>query len=161
MSKLHKNHNREGPFQPSCDMCYKTYFIDSLKTGCTHHRYDPHLLNGGNPRNAMIVEESLKLYKNPHYQVKSDTPLSPVELKSLFDSLIVSWNIYKLQFWVMVLLSIHLFLRGDETVELGFFSVIEDLTTYSDNGTIASLMIEVYGKIEKKTETCHVSVVCQ
>ena len=56
-----------------------------------------------------------------HYQVKSDAPLSPVELKSLFDSLIVSWNVYKLQFWVMVLLSMHLFLRGDETVELGFF----------------------------------------
>ena len=60
MSKLHKNHNREGPFQPSCDNCYKTYFIDDLKTGCTYHRYNPHLLNGGNPLNAMVVEESLK-----------------------------------------------------------------------------------------------------
>ena len=49
-------------------------------------------------------------------------------------------------------MSMHLFLRGDEMVDIGFFSVIESLTTYNENGTKASLMIEVRGKIKKKTK---------
>ena len=125
MSKSHKKHTREGPFQPSCDNCFKTYFTEGLKTGCTHHHCDPHLLNSGNPRNAIVVEESLKKFVNPHYEAKSDTALSPVELKRLFDFLFTAWNIYKLQFWVMALMSMHLFLRGDEIVNICFFQALK------------------------------------
>ena len=69
----------------------------------------------------MVVEESLKKYKNTHYETQSDTALSPIELKSLSASLFTAWNICKLKVWVMVLMSINLFLRGDETVDIGFF----------------------------------------
>ena len=51
-----------------------------------------------------------------------------------------------------MVLMLAFFLRGDETVDLGFFSVIEHLTTCNDNGTTAILMIEVHGIIENKNK---------
>ena len=152
MSMVHKNHGQEGPFQPACSNCYETYFTKNEKKGCTHHRYNPHLMNCGNPRHSMLMQDSVKKFKNHEHIVKSDTALSPIELKRLFDYLFSTWNVYKLQFWVMVLISVHLFLRGDETVDVGFFSIVADLCTYNDNGTISSLMVEIYGKIEKKNK---------
>lgn len=117
-------------------------------------------MNSGNPRGSTIVQDSLKKNRNHEHITKSDTALSPLELKRLYEYLFSSWNIYKLQFWVMVLISINLFLRGDETIVMGHFSIISHLTTYNDDGTISSLMLEIYGKIEKKTKKPVMLVLC-
>ena len=71
----------------------------------------------------MTISNAVKKHNNPSYEAKSDSPISSKELNILFDYCFSSPNIYKLQFWVLVLISICLFLRGDETVDIRFFSI--------------------------------------
>ena len=50
----------------------------------------------------------------------------------------------------------HLFLRDDEIINLGFFSLIEDNTICNKDGTIAGLLVNILGKTEKqKNVTSH------
>ena len=108
------------------------------------------MLDCGNPRNSTLVQESTNKFKNHLHIAKSDTVLSPIDLKRLFDCLFSAWNVCELQFWVMVLMFSQLFLRGDQTVDIGYFSIMEDLTAYKGDGTIASFMLKKDGKFEKK-----------
>ena len=50
----------------------------------------------------------------------------------------------------MVLFGVHLFLRGDEIMDLGFFSLIEENTICNNNGMIAGLFVQILGKTEKQ-----------
>ena len=49
----------------------------------------------------------------------------------------------------MVLFGVHLFLRGNEIMDLGFFSIINDNTIYNNDGTIDGLFVQIFGKTEK------------
>ena len=50
----------------------------------------------------------------------------------------------------MVLIGVHLFLRGDEVMDLGFFILIEENAIHNNDGTIAGLFLQILGKTEKQ-----------
>ena len=50
----------------------------------------------------------------------------------------------------MTLFGVCLFLRGDETMNLGFFSLIEENAICNNNGMIAGLFAHILGKTEKQ-----------
>ena len=50
----------------------------------------------------------------------------------------------------MALIGVHLFLRGDEIMDLGFFSLMEEKTINNNDGTIAGLFVQNLGKTEKQ-----------
>ena len=51
----------------------------------------------------------------------------------------------------MTLIGMHLFLRGNEIMDLGFFSLMEENTIYDEDGMIAGLLVQILGK-NKKTK---------
>ena len=113
------------------------------------HHHIPLLKNNGNPRHIPIITNSNKKHSRPSCVAESDSPIDPFGLKLLYDFCMDSNNVYNLQFWVMVLIGMYIFLRGDEIMRLGFFSMIEEKTICNNDGTIAGLFVHVLGKTEK------------
>ena len=50
----------------------------------------------------------------------------------------------------MVLFGAYLFLRGDEIVDLGFFSLINERKIHNNNSTIAELLVQT----KRKQNSC-------
>ena len=105
--------------------------------------------NNGNPQFDLIISTAIKKHIYPECTPQSDSPISPMELKALCDLIMNSCNVCELQFWVMVLICVNLFLRGDKVMDLGFFSTLPQLTTCDDFGSISGLFVQVTGKTEK------------
>ena len=49
-----------------------------------------------------------------------------------------------------MLFGVHLFLRGNEIMDLGLLSLMEENTICDNYGTIAGLFVQILGKTEKK-----------
>ena len=113
----------------------------------------PLLKNNGNPRHSPIITNANKKQSRPSYVLESYSPIAPLELKLLCDVCIDSNNVCEFQFWVMVLFGVHLFLRGDKIIDLGFFCLIEKNAICNNNGTIAGLLVHILGELKNKKNT--------
>jgi hypothetical protein len=70
----------------------------------------------GNPRTAVVVKNTFKQSNidGSGYVAEGDSALTPWELLSLRDRLLSTNSLWDLEFWVMTLIAIKLFLREDE-----------------------------------------------
>ena len=93
---------------------------EKLKHGYSHHIFAPHLKNNGNARFDLKASKSNEMNSCPERVPELDSSIRPMESKSVHDRMISIPNDHKLQFWVIVLTGIDLFLHGDEIMYLGF-----------------------------------------
>ena len=84
------------------------------------------------------------------YRPNSDSALSPVEFKKMHNNLLpnLCTSVCNLQFLVMTLFGINLFLRGNEITSLNHEDIEKELAVMSYNGTIECLPIHTLGKKE-------------
>ena len=110
--------------------------------------------NNANPRHSPIIVNTNKKYSIPSCVTESDSHIAPLELNLTCDFWIESNNVHRLECWIMVLFCMHLFLNGDEIMDLGFFILMEENAIHNNNGTISGLFVQILGK-NKKQKSFH------
>jgi len=71
--------------------------------------------------------------------------ITPWELLDIRTNLLSTNSIHDLQSWVMILISIKLFLRSDELVHIRIQDFVSDLCFEAKDGSISMLGIKVKG----------------
>ena len=103
-----------GDYADKCIQCALLHQKENY-SGCALHRPYPKIRTVGNPAKSFEVKENQKhiIGKSEHVE-QGDTPLMPYELLQLRSKLLCSNKIGDLQLWMMILISIKLFLRSEE-----------------------------------------------
>lgn len=112
---IHEARNQGGAYFNSCEDCIDIYTRLNDKSGCRFHT-TAQLWRRGNPRTAVVVKNTFKQSNidGSGYVAEGDSALTPWELLSLRDRLLSTNSLWDLEFWVMTLIAIKLFLREDE-----------------------------------------------
>ena len=158
VTALHQVNEQRGQYYERCENCWELGF-DSI--GCIHHLYQPQLWRKGDPTQSRLVQMAHKRSSKDGegYQEGGDTALTPMELLRIRRCLVSTGDIKDYQLWVLILISIRLFLRsaeatGDqtdmingETIPTGLTgdSFVQDLFVVSSEGIVDALAIKVKG----------------
>ena len=116
----HMGHG-ECSYQTVCDDCLLDHQNQSangrITIGCSRHLYKPRLYRVGNPFTDSECRAAVKKSKKDGetYVPCENDLISPFEIDTLADHLIGTNKLENYQLWVMILISIKLFLRGSET----------------------------------------------
>lgn len=148
---IHAARGHREQFFESCASCIE----DEQNLGCRFHRGNPLLWRRGNPKNCSLLENVIS--KNTKvgsgYVAKGDSPLTPWEIADMRECLVNSNNLFDLQLYVMILLSIKLFLREEELASIKIESFNEDLFVISSTGFVEGLSLFIQGKSDKQPVT--------
>lgn len=143
---LHAAKGHRETFYDSCEDCIKAENI-----GCRFHRGSPLLWRKGNPKNCTLIEDVLN--KNTKdgsdYVAEGDSPLTPWELMDIRQHLVNSNDLFDFQIFVMILLSVKLFLRADEICSLKIENFNQDLFVLSEKRFVEGLAVTIQGKSDK------------
>ncbi|KAF0712480.1 hypothetical protein As57867_004805, partial [Aphanomyces stellatus] len=143
-----------GTFFDKCTGCCSLSKRTNYK-GCQLHRGKPMLWRIGNPKQTELIENVMKesLRQGADYVVEGDSPLTPWELITIRNHLLSTNGFNDYQLFVMVLLSVKLFLRSDEVVRIRLSDFSKDLAIISDGGVVEALAVSVKGKTDVKPVT--------
>ncbi|KAJ3258571.1 hypothetical protein HK103_003531 [Boothiomyces macroporosus] len=116
VTKIHKFFHQDGAYRYECDECF------SSTTGCPNHLGDPHNRRRGDPMRGILKinlatrwkEELRALHKDQGENiVRGSVPLNPLQVLEIRE-LLMHRGIAGLQMWVLIIISVKLFLRGGE-----------------------------------------------
>ncbi|KAJ3320221.1 hypothetical protein HDV06_005465 [Boothiomyces sp. JEL0866] len=156
IEELHKVYFLTGPYDDMCKDCFKIY-QSSQNHGCDDHFKEPKPFRRGNPIESIAVSSSLQFFQDiPKRRKGGSDTLTPFDLLKLRTKLLESKSILHSQAWIIVLLSVKLFLRIEEVVfnsgtskpsGITIDSFDPSLTVYKDGKVEAlGLVVNYYGK---------------
>lgn len=151
-----------GDYKFACPACVKSNEpLDFTGMGrqwrsCVDHSSGALLRVSGNP---VMEEKCKKVYAQTEsdldakHTVSGNVQLTPSQVRRIRDNLFNSGggnNLYNMQTYVMMLIGIHLFLRADEVISLGFDNFQMDAAQVeSPENRVDSLVVWVKGKTDK------------
>ena len=146
---LHIAAKNSGQFSERCMDCIDMDRREDYH-GCIHHRMRPQLWRRGDPRTHQVLKNAVKTsYKNGSgYIAEGDSPLTPWELIQIRNSRVFTGNVEDLQFFVVVILAVKLFLRSDEFLTLTDTSIQWDVSSLNRDGSLKGLAIKIQGKTD-------------
>ena len=119
VSAVHKAREHRGKYVDLCKDCLALP-SRSAHRGCKHHLVRPHNTRRGDSSDSQILEDlkAAEWKRLVDWEAKGDTPLLPEDICQL-QSILLSTNcINDLQFYVIILLAIRLFLCHDEFYDI-------------------------------------------
>ncbi|SPQ96452.1 unnamed protein product (mitochondrion) [Plasmodiophora brassicae] len=149
VSNAHKAAGMDGvAYAEPCDQCVDLYETRGSVRGCRHHAGRPVLNQCGNVRFSQDVMDAyarLSKVVLRGYVPHGDSMVSPKELMDLRNVLMGTGRIKDIRLWTMILFSVRLFLRSDETVKCRVGDFVEQLTVV-DEGVVKQLAVTIKGK---------------
>jgi hypothetical protein len=114
ISNLHQAMDERDQYLDCCFAC-RLLPLDEQHRGCKIHKSKPRLFRSGNTAESAMFSRQLVVSKALHgYQELGCTPILPEDVRLIREKLLSSGTIYDLQMYVIIILSISLFLRHDE-----------------------------------------------
>lgn len=160
---IHGVHEQRGQYQEKCTECIELENRGDGHMGCRIHRGAPCIWRKGCPVKSGTVTNAVarSAKDGEEYVPQGDSPLTPTELIQVRATLLSSNSIVDYQFFVLVLLSIKLFLRsgeatGDEKAVGGdavasstglTIASIDPSLCCVENGILKSVAVVVKGKL--------------
>jgi hypothetical protein len=113
---VHGVHEQRGQYQEKCTKCIELENSGDGYMGCRIHRGSPCIWRKGCPVQSGSVKNAVARSSKDgeEYTPLGDSPLTPMELLQLRATLLSTNSIADYQFFVLLLLSIKLFLRSGE-----------------------------------------------
>ena len=132
---LHEGMAQDDPYKDFCLDCLKLPEEDMHK-GCNFHSNDPHLRRKGDPSSTTKFKNHISEIKLEHSEYKQEGSgmLIPCEVRDIRARLTSSNNIVDLQTYVIILISICLFVRSDESLDMSTYHIIPELYSVLSNG---------------------------
>jgi hypothetical protein len=87
------------------------------------------------------------------YVSEGDCALTPMEVVNMRNVLLSTNNLDDFRLFVMILISIKLFLRSDEVVRMKICQLVKDVSVVQKCGVVECLAFKVKGKTDKKPVT--------
>lgn len=145
---LHVENKRNSEYHDVCEECYNLPLV-RRHTGCENHAGFPRFCRRGDPTRDHVFLNTIrnmeKRSKAEKYRERGSSQLLPSDLRLLRNNLLSSKSIVKLQFWVITIVSVQLFLRHDEFHDIQMDHFCPSLFSIM-NGRIDALALEVFGK---------------
>ncbi|KAI9341777.1 hypothetical protein DFJ73DRAFT_535037 [Zopfochytrium polystomum] len=160
VSVLHRARGNDGSYHEPCRRCLAAKI--KSRTGCARHAGEPKLFRTGNPCESDSFRSMAKgLKKNMgDYFPHGDSALSLFDLIRIRTALLRRGTRADLQLWVMIIVSVKLFLRSDEILGLAFDSnagtrnyVFWDCSSVSGDGALDVLAFSIRGKCDRAPTT--------
>lgn len=150
INDIHVANNHVGEYLEACDMCRKLPESHQHK-GCDHHKGNPQLRRKGNPTKHSIFTNSIVQRKKDsvEYEEQGSSQLLPSDVRLLRTHLLSTKCIVNLQMWVIIIVSIKLFLRHDEFHDIEMAHFLPELFHILED-RIESLVLKVFGKSDKR-----------
>lgn len=142
VSKIHQHFEQTGPYRRECSACF------GLQAGCPQHIGDPRTRRKGDASKGNIYITLARIWRAAHKSllkkqsanpVIGAIPLNPMQVLEIRGMLLYQ-KLTRLQFWVLMIISIKLFLRSDEST--GNTKENTDNSTHSQGLTIDSIDLE-------------------
>ena len=151
LGAIHSSRGQVGVFEDRCVMCRNA---QKQHKGCRIHPGKPQVWRKGNPCKTALVKDVMARSRKDGsgYVAEGDCALTPFEVMNMRNVLLSSNNIEDMRLYVMILLSIKLFLRSNEVVKLKIEDIIKEVSVVS-NGVLECLAFKVQGKTDKKPVT--------
>jgi hypothetical protein len=176
ITKIHEIRGEKGSYSKKCLECWDidlstngaTLGISYLTKGCRSHRGNPLLFQSGDPTESKVFNNAknwLKSKQRDHI-IAGATPITPFQLLKIRKRLLSSNCVADLQMYVLILISINLFLRSNEATGeiedpetkkmiytgLSVSSIVSELCVVND-GVVEAIALKVMGKTDKKYHT--------
>ena len=144
---IHKAHKQTGTYVALCEACRRLPQAEWFK-GCDTHKGHPAILRSGNPSYDSIFTDCMDKIKQDRmgYKRSPSEQLLPSYVRKLRDRLISSNSLIDLQTFTIIVVSISLFLRFDDFVDIEISHFEPKLFVFDDMGNIRALCLKVFGK---------------
>ena len=142
-----KAHKQTGTYVPSCDDCCLMPEEEWFK-GCDSHKGRPSILQSGNPTYNNIFTDSMdKIHLDcKEYRRQPTEQLLPCYVWQIRDRLLSSNSMIDLQTFVIIMVSICLFLQFDDFLDIELSHFEQKLFVFDSCGNIKALCLRTYGK---------------
>jgi hypothetical protein len=149
LSAVHKNaHARGGGYQERCDTC-----SDGRTGGCALHRGAAQLKRSGNVAESTLVHDTvLFCNKTSVHEVQGARQLLPSQVRLIRDHCINSNDKCLVEIYIMLLLSIYMFMRKMEVQQLTDASFNKEMFVMTEPFLIDALHIKILGKAKQTRE---------
>ena len=152
---VHVTHDHGGSYVEACAACI-TVREEALANGdavtpCTQHKNNSRQgtwYRHGNPTRHNDWKQNKSTLMDPNYEPNGCKYLDPADVRDLIDSLLAMNTIAGLKMIVMILVSIKIFLRADETVTIKSESFLPSLFLRI-NGFIHAIGLGISGKSDQ------------
>ncbi|KAH9148838.1 hypothetical protein AeRB84_007935, partial [Aphanomyces euteiches] len=135
MGVLHSARNNHlGNFEDSCNNCKRLWSQQSFH-GCVVHAGRPQL-------NAMKTSRK----QSAGYRAKGDMALTPMEVQDIRQYLLTTNQLSDLRLFVMIIMSIKLFLCSDKILQIKVENLVPDVCVIRNDHVVESLAFEIQGK---------------
>jgi hypothetical protein len=169
ISALHHAAGNVGDFLEACPDCYTKELAGQGHIGCLVHRGSPKTWRSGQPKNSVVVTNAIQNSARNKASESGDAQLTVFELLQLRQHLMSSNDDVGFQLWVLILVSVKLFLRSEEgtgdkkkdpdrpedpilpsglQVDLSFIGELSVV----ENGVIEALAVRIKGKTDGETQ---------
>ena len=152
VTTFHVQNDQSGGYLDVCSDCLREWSSNSSSIGCMQHAYKRKIIRGGNPRNSKEVKQMLGIVnkETENHVVRGAYQLIPIEMRAIRKMLLSTNKIEDLQCWVMILISVKLYLRAEEvcTIRLDHFLkewfVIDEVSN-----KVKALALKIKGKTDE------------
>ena len=152
VTTFHVQNDQSGGYLDVCSDCLREWSSNSSSIGCMQHAYKRKIIRGGNPRNSKEVKQMLGIVnkETENHVVRGAYQLIPREMRAIRKMLLSTNKIEDLQCWVMILISVKLYLRAEEvcTIRLDHFLkewfVIDEVSN-----KVKALALKIKGKTDE------------
>lgn len=164
ISAIHEAYEQNGPYEGRCEAC----LLSREWKGCLTHFRAPRLISRGCPVYAQDVKAEKRMNnKEAQTYVASGTePLTPFQVLKVRNLLLSTNQVQDFQLFVMILMSIRLFLRSEEVSGEKIYTgeskprptgIKSDSFDFGlsgvKNGVLDTLALRVNGKTDKEIIT--------
>ena len=144
---VHENaHGCCGQYKEVCKDCLDIYNRTGTG-GCRHHHADPRPTHSGNVCRSMLVKNTVaRIRKDSEHQIKGACHLLPCDVRQVGDYCISSNDPFLFGIFVLLLMSIELFLRKYEFSSLELSNFNTNMFVMTGEYLIEALNLKVKGK---------------
>ena len=151
VSAAHSAINQGGLYKDHCFDCQSELFRTGASNGCFNHTGSSLFWRSGNPRNSSAVRDAFQECKKrcENHAVRSCYQLLPADVQAIRRALLNLNCLISFQYYCMILVAIHMFLRCDELCKLEFAHYMPELSQYRPDGICECIVFKVKGKTDK------------
>ena len=148
VSAVHIAHGLVGQYQDTCDACLSLP-DDKRREGCWHHPNNAAVKRIGDATKSGEFKNCIKQSDKDGkgYETNGSCQLTPAEVRAIFRHLTSADDIESFQYYVMLIVSIQLFLRFNEYGYMQYEHFLPEMSVITDQA-LDALTVQVQGKTD-------------
>jgi len=151
VTTIHTQKDQSGDYVDICNDCVNAWLVNSSSIGCVQHAYRRKIFRSGNPRNSKEVKQMIGLIGKEveNHVVRGAYQLLPKEMRAIRKMLLSTNKKEDLQCWVMILLSVKMYLRAEEVCSIRLEHFLKEWFVLDETSEkVKALAVKVKGKTD-------------